>query len=57
MMEKEPTNNRTNYRTKGPEFKHEDSNLENLNISYVEQSRGVFILNSHPNVLHAVFKG
>lgn len=47
MMEKDPTNNRTTYRTKGLELKREDSNLENLNISYVEWGKDVFILNIH----------
>ncbi|CAM9131363.1 unnamed protein product, partial [Bubo scandiacus] len=35
MMEKDPTNNRTIYRAKGLELKHEDSNLEYLNIDGV----------------------
>lgn len=43
------------YRTKGFESKHVDSNLENLNISYVEQGRGVFILDSHLGALHTIF--
>lgn len=54
MMEEDPTNNRTTYRTKGLGLKHEDSKLKYLNISYVEQGRGVFILKSHLNVLHII---
>ncbi|KQK83987.1 hypothetical protein AAES_53756 [Amazona aestiva] len=42
MVEKGATNKRITYRTKGLELKHEDSNLENLNISYVEQDGVTF---------------
>lgn len=51
MVEKDTTNERTTYRKKGLELKHEDSNQEHLNISYAEQGRGVFILNNQLNVL------
>jgi len=56
VMEKGPSGRTTN-RTKGLELEHEDSNLEYLNISFVEQGRGVFILNSHLSVVHTIFKG